>query len=63
MAREECGHTPWNDDDAGTLAKGQRKTSRLKKKKSFEKNLNINKSLNIQDLKQKKTTSEVKISA
>jgi len=33
MARKECGHKASNDDDAGKLAKGQRKTNRLKKRK------------------------------
>ena len=48
MARKECGHKASNDDDVGKLAKGQRKTNRLKKKKKetqFEKKLNINKLL------------------
>lgn len=32
MARKECGHKASNDIDVGKLAKGQRKTNRLKKK-------------------------------
>ena len=34
MARKECGHKASNDDDVGKLAKGLRKTNRLKKKRN-----------------------------
>ena len=59
MARMECGHTVSNDDDAGILAKGRRKTSRLKQEIELEKkpqHQQIVEMNNVLDLKQKTET-------